>query len=94
MLTCQEVKAREKAWHDFHIKQKKSQVDDLVLMYDNEFMKHPRKFHMHQLGLYIMQYVTNAMTVQLEKLNEDPINELVNGNRLKLYRDNCPTFQS
>jgi len=34
------------------------------------------------------------MIVQLEKLNEDPINELVNGNRVKLYRDNCPTFES
>ena len=49
---------------------------------------------MHWLRLYIIQYVTNAMKVQLEKLNEDPINELFNGYQLKLYRDNFPTFQS
>lgn len=49
---------------------------------------------MHWLRLYIIKYVRNEMIVQLEKLNDDPINELVNGNRVKLYRDNCPTFQS
>jgi hypothetical protein len=37
-------KAREKAWHDRHIKQKKFQVGDLVLLYDNKFMQHPGKF--------------------------------------------------
>jgi hypothetical protein len=37
-------KAREKAWHDIHIKQKKFQVGDLVLLYDNKFMQHPQKF--------------------------------------------------
>jgi hypothetical protein len=34
-------KEREKAWHDRHIKQKKFQVGDLVLLYDNKFMQHP-----------------------------------------------------
>jgi hypothetical protein len=37
-------KAREKAWHDRHIKKKKFQVGDLVLLYDNKFMQHPGKF--------------------------------------------------
>jgi hypothetical protein len=31
-------KAREKAWHDRHIKHKKFQVGDLVLLYDSKFM--------------------------------------------------------
>jgi hypothetical protein len=51
-------KEREKAWHDRHIKHKKFQVGDLVLIYDNKFMQHPWKFRMHWLGPYVIQHVT------------------------------------
>ena len=37
-------KAREKAWHDKHIKHKKFQVGVLVLLYDSKFLQHPGKF--------------------------------------------------
>jgi hypothetical protein len=37
--------AREKAWHDRHIKQKKFQVGDSVLLYDSKFIKFPGKVH-------------------------------------------------
>jgi hypothetical protein len=37
-------KEREKTWHDRHIKHKKLQVGDLVLLYYSNFMQHPRKF--------------------------------------------------
>jgi len=50
-------RAREKAWHDRHIKQKKFQVGDLKLLYDSKFMQHPHKFGMHWLGLYMIQPV-------------------------------------
>jgi hypothetical protein len=53
-------KAREKSWHDRHIKQKKFQVGDLVLLYDNKFMQHPGKFRMHWLGPYVIQQVTKT----------------------------------
>jgi len=45
-------KAREKAWHDRHIKKKQFQVDDLVLLYDSRFMKFPGKFKQHWIGPY------------------------------------------
>ena len=32
-------KAREKAWHDRHIRKKQFQQGDLVLLYDSKFMK-------------------------------------------------------
>jgi hypothetical protein len=51
-------KSREKAWHDRHIKQKKFQVGDLVLLYDNKYMQHPGKFRMHWLGPYVIQQLT------------------------------------
>jgi hypothetical protein len=38
----QEVqKARDKAWHERHIKKKDFKEGDLVLLYDNKFLKHP-----------------------------------------------------
>ena len=37
-------KAREKAWHDRHIKHKTFKVGDLVLLYDSKFVKFPGKF--------------------------------------------------
>jgi hypothetical protein len=47
-------KEREKAWHDQHIKHKKFQVVDLILLYDNKFMQHPGKFRMQWLGPYVI----------------------------------------
>jgi len=37
-------KSREKAWNDRHIKQKIFHEGDLVILYDNKFLKHPDKF--------------------------------------------------
>ena len=45
-------KAREKAWHDRHIKRKIFQTGDLVLLYDSKFVKFLGKFKMHWLGPY------------------------------------------
>ena len=45
-------KAREKSWHDRHIKNKVFQAGDLVLLYDSKFAKFPGKFKTHWLGAY------------------------------------------
>ena len=45
-------KAREKAWHDRHIKNKTFKIGDLVLLYDSKFIKFPGKFKTHWLGPY------------------------------------------
>jgi hypothetical protein len=42
---------------------------------------------MHWLGPYVIRFVTDAGVVQLEKLNGEVVEGLVNGSRLKLYRD-------
>ena len=75
-------KAREKAWHDRHIKHKTFKVGDLVLLYDSKFVKFPGKFQMHWLGTYQVKYVTNVGVVQLLKLNGEEFSTLVNGSRL------------
>ena len=84
-------KAREKAWHDRHIKYKAFKEGDLVLLYDNKFAKFPGKFCMHWLGPYQVKYVTDGGAVKLAKLNNEEIPTLVNASRLKLYKDNPPT---
>ena len=58
-------KAREKSWHDRHIKNKTFHIRDLVLLYDSKFIKFPGKFKMHWLGPYQIQQVTEGGAVQL-----------------------------
>ena len=56
-------KSREKAWHDRHIKKKHFQNGDLVLLYDNKFMKFSGKFKTHWKGPYIVQKFTDGGAV-------------------------------
>jgi hypothetical protein len=81
-------KERENAYHDRHIKKKAFKQGDLVLVYDNKFMKHPGKFQMHWLGPYEVVYVTELGVAQLKNLNGEWKEGLVNGSWLKLYYDN------
>ena len=59
-------KAREKDWHDRHIKSNIFQTRDLVLLYDRKFVKFPGKFKTHWLGPYQIQQVTDGGVVQLQ----------------------------
>ena len=58
-----------------------------MLLYDMKFMKFPSKFKTHWKGLYIVQKVTDGGAVQLAKLNGEILPSMVNGSRLKRYRD-------
>ena len=62
-----------------------------MLLYDNKFTEFPSKFCMHWLGLYQVKHVTNGGVVKLANLNDEEFPTLVNGSRLKLYKDNPPT---
>ena len=81
-------KEREKAYHDRHIKKKAFRQGDLVLVYDNKFIKNLGKFRMHWLGPYEIDYVTEGGDAQLNTLNGEWKEGLVNGSQLKLYYDN------
>jgi hypothetical protein len=85
----QEVqKVRDKAWHDIHIKRKKFKGGDLVLMYHSKSFQHPGKLRMHWLGPYKVITFTNGKDVQLKDLGVIELIGMINGNHLKLYRDN------
>lgn len=60
-LYCLNPKYKEK-FHTF-------KVNDLVLLYDNKFIKFLGKFQMHWLGPYIIKEIIYGCIVQLVKLN-------------------------
>ena len=64
----------------------------MVLLYDNKLTKFPGKFCMHWLGPYQVKYVTTSGIVQLVKLNGEMLSTLVNGSRMKLHKDNPPSY--
>ena len=80
-------KNREKTWHDRHNKIKAIKAGDLVLMYDNMFVWFPRKFCMHWLGPYQVRHVIEGGATILVKLDGTMLPTMVNGSRLKLYKD-------
>jgi hypothetical protein len=81
-------KERENAYHDRHIKKKAFKQGDLVLVYDNKFIKHHGKFRMNWLRPYEIAYVIKGGVAQLKTLKGEWKEGLVNGSRLKLYYDN------
>jgi hypothetical protein len=84
----QEVqKARDKSWHDRHIKRKKFKEQDLVLVYNNKSFQHPGKLRMNWLGPYEVKTITDGGVVHLKDLGGTKIKRMINGSRLKLYRD-------
>ena len=87
-------KNREKTWHDRHIKSKAIKEGDLVLMYDNKFARFPGKFRMHWLGPYQVKHVTEGGATSLAQLDGTMFPTMVNGSRLKLYRDSHPNFSN
>jgi hypothetical protein len=65
----QEVqKARDKSWHDKHIKRKGFKEGDLVFLYDSKSLQHLGKLRMHWLGPYKVMTITDGGAVQLKDL--------------------------
>ena len=56
-----------------------------------EYLQHPGKLRVHWLGPYEVKYVTNGGSVQLKDFTGKEMQGLVNGSRLKMYRDSQPT---
>jgi hypothetical protein len=61
-----------------------------VLMYDSKSFQHPRKLKMHWLGIDEVKTVTDGGAVQLKDLGGTKLIGIINGSRLKLYRDSQP----
>jgi hypothetical protein len=83
-------KARDKDWHDKHIKKKTFKEGDLVLIYDNKSIQHLGKIRMHWLGPYEVKIVMDGEDVYLKDLVGVELKWMVNGSRLKLYKKSRP----
>jgi hypothetical protein len=84
----QEVhKEKDKSWHDRHIKNNKFKEEDMVLLYEIKYLQQLKKFRIHWLWPYQIKFVTDADVVQLRDSKGKEVQGLVNGSRLKLYRD-------
>ena len=80
-------KSRDKSWHEKHIKKKTFKEGYLVLMYDKKSIQHPGKLRMHWLGPYEVKTVTDGGVVQLKDLGGTELRGMINGSRLKLYKE-------
>jgi hypothetical protein len=78
-------KARQKYWHDHHIKTKVFIQGDKVLIYDIQYQKHPGKLCMHWLGPFIVAEIRPSGVVRLTQLDGVLRLGWVNGTRLKPY---------
>jgi hypothetical protein len=72
-------KARDKSWHDRHIKRKNFKKGDLVLIYDSKSIQHPGKLRMHWLGPYKVKTITNGGVVHLKELGCAELRGIING---------------
>jgi hypothetical protein len=90
IMTCfhQEVqKEKDKSWHDRHIKKKFFKEGDMVILYEIKYLQHLGNLKMHWLGPYQIKYIIDGGVVQMQDLSGKEVQGLVNGSRLKLYRD-------
>ena len=78
-------KQQQKAWHDQHIWHKEFHPDVLVVLYDNKFMQHPSKLHMHWLGPFQVDHIAKVSIVKIKELQGILLKCYFNGSQLKPY---------
>ena len=80
-------KQQQKAWHDRNIKKKNLSVGDLALLYNSRVKGKPKKLHTEWMGPYDVEEIHTNRSVQLSTLQGIVFWKLVNGARLKHYRN-------
>jgi hypothetical protein len=63
----------------------------MVILYQIKYLQHLENLTMHWLGPYKINYFINGCFSQMQDLAGKEVQGLVNGSRLKLYRDSRPT---
>ena len=88
MLQHQEIyKQQQKAWHNQNIKNKNLPVGDLDLLYNSQVKRKPKKLHTEWMGPYVVEGVHANRSVRLRTLQGIVFQKLVNGARLKQYKN-------
>ena len=80
-------KQQQKAWHDRNIKNKILSVSDLALLYNSRIKEKPKKLHTEWMGPYVVEEIYPKGSFRLRTLQGIVFRNLINGARLKLYRN-------
>ena len=80
-------KQQQKAWHDRNIKNKNLSVGDLALLYNSRVKGKPKKLHTEWMGPYVVEEIHPNGSVRLKTLQGLVFRKLVNGARLKRYKN-------
>lgn len=83
-----------KYWHDKHLRQTNFHPVQLVLKYNGRNELCPGKLKVHWPGPYKIREVGKNGAVKLSTMDDNPIRDLVNGSKLKLYRERDKPFLS
>lgn len=83
-----EVAQRQrKYWHDKHLRRTNFCPGQLVLKYNSCNELRTGKFKVRWLGPYKIREVGKNGAAKFSTLDDNPIRDLVNGSKLKLYRE-------
>ena len=80
-------KQQQKAWHNRNIRNKNLSAGDLALLYNSRVKGKPKKLHTEWMGPYIVKEIHPNGLVRLKTLQGLVFRKLVNGARLKRYRN-------
>ena len=62
-------------------------MGDLALLYNSRVKGKPKKLHIEWMGPYVVEEIHTNGSVQLKTLQDIVFQKLVNGARLKWYRN-------
>lgn len=87
LLHIKVVQTQRKIWHDKHIKTRAFREGDWALLYESRFKDFKGKFITSRLGLYLVDKCHDNGLVRIRTIYEEKIPLLVNGYRLKFYKN-------
>ena len=87
LLHSEVVQLQRKIWHDRHLNEKQFQSGDWALLYDSRYKDFKGKLRKRWLGPYTVEKCNENGSVLIKTIDEEAIPMLVNGNRLKIYKE-------
>ncbi|XP_042029859.1 uncharacterized protein LOC121776730 [Salvia splendens] len=80
-------KEKTKMWHDKNLRKKELKVGQKMLLFQSRLKLMPRKLRSRWIGLYTIIAIRANGAIELQGSDADSPSFLVNGHRVKPYRD-------
>ena len=87
LLHTEVTQVQRKIWHDRNIKDKLFQEADWALLYESQYKGFTCKLMTRWLGPYVIEKCCDNGVVQIRTIDAEGIPFLVNGYRLKVYKN-------